>query len=92
MVRVREARPLDGYRVQLGFTDGTTGVVDLTPYLWGPVFEPLRRDPALFAEVRVDTEAGTIVWPNGADFCPDVLYSWATGTLLPGADHHAARG
>jgi hypothetical protein len=33
--------------------------------------------------VKVDPEAGTIVWPNGVDLCPDVLYSEATGTPLP---------
>jgi hypothetical protein len=27
----------------------------------------------------VEPEAGTIAWPNGVDFCPDVLYSFATG-------------
>jgi hypothetical protein len=24
-----------------------------------------------------------LVWPNEVDFCPDVLYSEATGTPLP---------
>ena len=33
----------------------------------------------VFAEVVVDTEAGTLVWPSGVDFCPDVLYAEATG-------------
>jgi hypothetical protein len=38
------------------------------------VFEPLRRDLGLFRSVQVDPEAGTIVWPNGADMDPNVLY------------------
>jgi hypothetical protein len=32
-----------------------------------------------FAQVAVDQEAGTLVWPNGVDLCPDVLYAEATG-------------
>ena len=36
-------------------------------------FEPLR-DPEFFAEVRVDPEAHTVVWPNGADLDPLVLH------------------
>jgi len=42
------------------------------------VFEPLR-DPAYFAKLRVDPELGTVVWPNGADLDPDVLYGHVTG-------------
>eukprot|EP01031_Cornospumella_fuschlensis_P023409 gene23409-28405_t len=42
------------------------------------VFLPLKDD-AYFAQVRVDPELGTITWPNGADVCPDVLYSFASG-------------
>jgi hypothetical protein len=44
----------------------------------GGVFRPLQ-DVEFFKQVRVDSEAGTLVWPNGVDFCPDVLYSLATG-------------
>jgi hypothetical protein len=59
--------------VRLAFNDGTERVVDLAPFLWGPVFEPIASDDELFARVRVDAELGTIVWPNGADLAPEAL-------------------
>ena len=74
MIRVRTAEPLDGYRVRLVFTDDTERVVDISPYLHGPIFAPLRQDRGLFRALTVDQELGTIVWPNGADIDPDVLY------------------
>ena len=78
MVRIKEVTPRGGFEVRLEFTDGTRKTVDLEPYLEGPVFEPLKEDPALFESVRVDPELGTIVWPNGADLDPDVLYADGT--------------
>jgi hypothetical protein len=48
--------------------------IDVAAELWGPMFQPLRDDPELFRQVRVDEELGTIVWPNGADMDPDVLH------------------
>ena len=72
--RICSVEPLNGFALRLGFDDGTTREVDLEAELWGPVFEPLRNDPQLFREVRVDRELGTIVWPNGADLDPDVLH------------------
>jgi hypothetical protein len=71
--RIRSVTPLDHFRVRLELTDGTTKEVDLEPYLWGPIFEPLRNDPQLFRAVQVDARLGTIVWENGADLDPDVL-------------------
>ena len=35
-----------------------------------------------FRQVTVDREGGTVVWPNGVDFCPDVLYAEATGEVI----------
>ena len=74
LVRVKGVEVLDGFKVRLTFTDKSKKVIDLDAYLHGPVFEPIRADPKLFRAVSVDEEAGTIVWPNGADIDPDVLY------------------
>ena len=79
MVEVRSVKVLEKYRVLLEFRDGAQKEVDLEPLLHGPIFEPMRRDSELFRAVRVDVELGTIVWPNGADMDPDVLY----GTHIP---------
>ena len=72
--RIRSVEPLEGFVLRLAFDDGTVREIDLEAELWGPVFEPLRNDPQLFRQVRVDEELGTIVWPNGADMDPDVLH------------------
>jgi hypothetical protein len=71
LVRIREVKPLDRCRVQLTLTDGRVVERDLGPMLVGPVFAEIRNDEARFREMRV--EGGTLVWPAGADLCPDVL-------------------
>jgi hypothetical protein len=73
MVRVKSVQVLEGFKARLVFTDGSAKTIDLAPFLKGPMFEPLK-DPARFREVRVDPELETLVWPNGADICPDVLF------------------
>jgi hypothetical protein len=79
--RIGSVEPLQGFILRLGFDDGTVREIDLADELWGPVFEPLRRDPQLFRQVSVDEELGTIVWPNGADMDPDVLHGDAASAL-----------
>ena len=71
LVRIREAKPLDNFRVLLTLTDGRLVERDLEPMLVGPVFAEIRNDGLRFREMRV--EGGTLVWPGGADLCPDVL-------------------
>jgi hypothetical protein len=74
LVCVRSVRYLDNLRVHLTFTDNTERDMDLEPYLHGLIFEPLRNDPKLFAQVYVDPESETLTWPNGADIAPETLY------------------
>lgn len=81
-VDVTSVRIISGYVVELAFDDGAVRRVDLEPFLEGPVFERVRLDPDFFRAVAVDSETGTIAWPNGADIDPLVLrfgLSRATG-------------
>ncbi|HEX9723318.1 MAG TPA: DUF2442 domain-containing protein [Vicinamibacteria bacterium] len=57
------------------FADGSTQVIDFRPVLKGELYGALQ-DPSLFDEVRLDPEAHTLVWPNGADFDPAILHKW----------------
>jgi len=72
MERVTSVIAVEGYRLDLTFSDGLRGVAALEGRLVGPMFEPLRR-LELFAQVRVD-EFGAVCWPNGADLAPDGLH------------------
>lgn len=83
MREITEVTVLDGFEVRLVFDDGSTRTLDLEPLLRGPIFASIKGDRSLFAQVRVDAELGTIVWPNGADMDADVLHgdevpAWAT--------------
>ena len=79
VVAVRVVEP---YVIEVTFDDGIRRRVDLEPLLHKPVFAPLR-DPAFFAKVTVDPELGTVVWPNGADLAPELLY-WGPDGPPPG--------
>lgn len=73
--RVTALRLVGEYKIDVAFDDGARQEIDFEPVLAGEVYGPLR-DPALFAGVRIDPEAHTLVWPNGADFDPATLYDW----------------
>jgi hypothetical protein len=62
--------------LRLLFSDGTAGDVDFSAERWTGVLAPLN-DPAYFARVMVDPEAGTIAWPGGIDLAPEPLYEQA---------------
>ena len=81
--RVVSAKPMQGYVVELTFTDGVRATVDLGKWIVGHegVFAALHEE-SFFRQVKIDSEAGTIVWPNGVDFCPDVLYAEAVGAAI----------
>jgi len=74
MIDVVGVQPLEDYRLLLTFEGGERRELDLSSFVsFDGVFEPLK-DPAYFGRVEVNPDVGTIVWPNGADLCPDVLY------------------
>lgn len=70
--------------LRLLFSDGTAGDVDFSAQRWAVVLEPLN-DPSYFAQVKLDAEAGTIVWPDGIDLAPEPLYEQAKAHPLAAA-------
>jgi hypothetical protein len=80
LVDITGVEVIGDHRLRLTFEDGTVGDVDLSEREWRGVFEPLR-EPAYFARVSVDPEAGTITWPNGVDMAPEPLYAEARANL-----------
>ena len=74
-------KPLAEYQLWLRFENGIEGVVDISQLIpFSGIFAPLQ-DLAYFAQVQIHPELGTIVWQNGADLDPDVLYAVAAKSL-----------
>lgn len=82
--RVTDVQLTGPHRLRLTFDDRNAGEIDFAERRWSGVFEPLA-DPAYFAQVRLEPDAETISWPNGADMAPETLYERAIGHALPGA-------
>ena len=70
--KVTKLERLGGFRLRVGFTDGSTGDHDFATLVRepGPMLEPLR-DESYFA--RVFLEFGAPTWPNGFDIAPEWL-------------------
>ena len=79
MVRIVEAKALEGYKIHLRFEDGAEGVVDIAREVGFKGVLGALRNPAFFRQVRVLPDFGTICWPNDVDLDPDVLYWRVTG-------------
>lgn len=72
-----EAR--EPYKLHLRFADGVAGTIDLERLIrFDGIFAPLTS-PEVLAAVRLNADLGTIVWPNGADLDPAVLYAVVRG-------------
>ena len=75
IIHVTAAVAIADHRLWLRFEDGTEGEIDFPGRPWAGIFTPLEN-PNFFSQVKVDTQLGIIVWPNGADVAPETLYRW----------------
>jgi len=77
MRRIVKVKTLQGYRPELEFDDGASGIVDLSDLAGKGVFA-LWRDRGAFEQVR-GSSSGELVWGDRIDLCPDALYLKVTG-------------
>jgi hypothetical protein len=73
MIDVVSAKPVGGFRLRIGFSDGSVGVHDFssTASRDGEMVRPLK-DATFFG--RVFVELGALTWPNGFDLDPIALH------------------
>ena len=71
-IGVKAVQPLENYQLLLTFENSEKGIFDMKPYLEKGIFRQLI-DTSLFASVHVSFD--TVEWNNGADLCPETLYS-----------------
>lgn len=73
--KVKKVEYLNGYKLKLKFNDQKIKIVDFSDWLNdGKGYLIPLKDIEYFKKVALDEFEYTIIWPNGADFCPDVLY------------------
>lgn len=70
---VKNAKYIEGYKIQLTFDNKKIKIADLEKHLSGEIFEPLK-DITYFKNFKLDDDLDTISWENGADISPDFLY------------------
>ena len=86
---VSSAAHVEGYRIRLGFRDGSSGVVDLSSFVDPDNVFQSFRDPEYFRRFRI--EYGTLVWGSGdVDIAPEALYEMATGKTISYLQHKTA--
>ena len=73
MTRITEARYVKNFVIWIRFNNGVEGEVDLGTQLAGRIFKPLKKS-GYFKKFKLDDDALTLTWPNGADFAPEFLY------------------
>jgi hypothetical protein len=81
-ITVIKAIVTGSYTVDLTFSNGDKKRVNLEPWLYGEIFEPLRGSE-FFAQMRLEPGDISISWPNGADLAPEFLYKLEPVSVFP---------
>jgi hypothetical protein len=77
MVRPTAVRALPNYRIQIAFSDGAEGVVDLSDLAGQGVFKAWE-DAKFFAQAHLGP-GRQVRWNDEIELCPDAVYMRLTG-------------
>jgi hypothetical protein len=73
--RLTHVKPLENYKLEVDFIDGTHGVVEMKQRI-------MSEKAGVFAELKdigtlnqVYLEYGAVTWPGGIDLAPDAMHN-----------------
>lgn len=73
ILHITEVSYLADYKLKVSFNNGENGVADLSSVVHQGVFKTLASREK-FAQVALDKDLATIVWPDGLDLAPEFVY------------------
>ena len=73
ILHITKVNYLSDYKLSVSFNNGESGVADLSSVVHQGVFKALESQEK-FAQVEIDPEMQTIVWPGGLDLAPEFVY------------------
>ena len=85
MIRPAKVTALAGCKIRVTYSDGVTGVIDLSDTIGKGVFRPLK-DEAFFKKVYIG-DHGQIAWSDEIEICPDAAYLELTEKDSPRTVH-----
>ncbi len=70
--------------LSIHFDNEYQGILKLDDFInnYTGVFKPLLN-PEYLDRVSINTDLGTVCWPNGADLCPDSVYTHMQKVCAP---------
>lgn len=71
MIRIKEVKPLDDYKLLITFENNEKKIKDMKLYLEKGVFSKLKNKD-FFNKVKI--AYGTICWNDEIDLCADSIY------------------
>ena len=80
MITVKRAEHVKDHLISIEFSDGVSGIVDLSAVVNKYEAALELRDPERFADFYLD-EWPTLAWRCGFDLSPEYLYELLTGSL-----------
>jgi hypothetical protein len=75
---VVSAKYVDGYRLDVTFADGKSGIVDLERIIRKVRLFRRLTDVAVFKRFRINPDFGVLCWGDDLDIAPETLYEQAT--------------
>jgi hypothetical protein len=79
MICVKRAHHVGDYLIDIEFSDGVSGIIDLRDTVSRYEAAAEIRDPMKFADFHLD-EWPTLIWQCGFDLAPEYLYELLTGS------------
>ncbi len=73
ILHITKVAYLSDYKLSVSFNNGESGVADLSSLIDKGVFKVLAAREK-FAQVDLDRELETIVWPGGLDVAPEFVF------------------